>query len=249
MSDSWWGRLSRGIVMKVILVLLAVGALVYARAEARKADENLQSYLAARDSFHIARDSLLQTRGVVLVLVATVDSLIEATPEPEIRYETITRIIRVGPGPEPETPARDSTVVDSLAILVLDSVPYGVPMEVARFAEKCIALRAGCAELGDSVSVLLARIDDFVQAADTVVDRADVIAKPPAKIPLLGIPWKTIAPDFAVGFGVTYNVLSCEETTSTTVTNVNDFPVADTETTLCPSRLAVGPTLGVVWTF
>lgn len=249
-SEGWLARTSRSALVRVILLLLAAVAIGTAIVYARKADAAREDYIAARDSLAELRPLLDAATGAVVELTDRVERVLDSVPEAEIVYTTLTRTIRLSALPGEPAEALE-VIEDTTATIVIEGEPYPVPLAVARFGESCLALKAACALLVDSINLaLLPALAAYVDQVDETTDAADkALDAKGIRIPLLGfISWSALAPGINLGVGAGLPILGCSGTEESSTSIVNDIPTTTNTITECPDVVGV-IYLGIGWRF
>lgn len=256
-------RIGKTVTWRLVLLLLALAGAAWAGskfltdpdAELREAFFRLKdtvvvaykdSLATATASENLAWDSVATSNNRVRGLLVRLGAV------GPMRTRTITVIDTVevpGPGEPADAPVRIA-LLDTLTGRV-DTI--ATDRRVADRINTCNSLAAECALLStrlDAALLAKAETDRLNEALrDSLTQATDVAEEiiEPSKVPLLGLPWRALKPRAAVTFTATYNVLKCSEETSTSVGIINDIPTTSTSTTKCPSRIAVGPGVGLVW--
>ena len=174
-----------------------------------------------RDSVSVV-DTLLQTT------LATNDSLSQRTGP--IRWRTRWRTV-IEPG-------RVDTIIDSVPIVEIDSVPFLIPIAVAEELQACRVLAADCEtfrQTADSVIKWQATHIDTLDAQIKMLDRR-------YEIPGLDMFGLTVPlPSIDIGYGIMYSQKSCSNSVSITPT---EFAA---EISVDCDRIHYGPTLAISW--
>ncbi len=247
-------RTTRHLLWRIIRFFLIAGLIGFAVTQWIGKSEAVERYDELKnDSLPAARavrDSALADRDTALGALGTVTDSVEVlvTVIDDFTPEVIYRTIRVGAPPSPGEPAGPDTA--TIAFIVLDSIPYEVPVRVAEFGEACLTLKAECAMVRTRFDSLLAAIavadtasdhvddvtDDVTDAADDAIHGFKIFGLIPA-------------PEIQIGFGAGVPVIcSSSEETSVSFDSSQERTIETKTITKCPNVVGV-VYAGIGWSF
>lgn len=254
--------LSKHLITKLLLLLAVVGSVAWLggkflgndpdkelREEFARLNTEVIPALDSAVAVAVASENLAwDSVGVSNERVKVLATALTDAASPTVIYRTVTV---TEPGEPPVTETLAAVVIHDTLTGAVDTIE--VHPKVAKAVNDCRILAAECALLSVRLDTALVRkaVTDSINevlrdSLDAAIDVATEIIEP-SRVPFFGIPWKALVPVTTVTFSATYNILKCEESTSTMVSFDNDFPSTNTVTEKCPSRLAVGPSVGLGW--
>lgn len=220
-------RLVIGIVL-FFLVAFTYTQMVKASKAQAEADRLREVNVVLDSAATHWRDSAAMVDTLLITTLATNDSLSQRTGP--IRWRTRWRTV-IEPG-------RVDTIIDSVPIVEIDSVPFLIPVAVAEELQACRILSADCEtfrQVADSTIKYQATHIDTLTAQITALDRRFAIPG----FDMFG--FTLPLPSIDVGYGLMYSMRPCDNTVSI---SPSEF---DAEISVDCDRLHHGPTIGLSW--